>query len=265
MHRSTEPQNSACETSSQVGQVRARQIVVDIGSLPLNTGERGLLLWSMVVLNEINLLHSCVFTSMAQSDDTSPSGLAKHNQTLFFLQLLAGKLSEAWDAFERDHQESTAFTSRLPYLPSKAQEGYRAVSEYFRHRKNPITMMRNWMGFHYGKQLSDALDKLPRGTQVHIWRVPERTANFRFDVGSQAASQEMNREFPDPAGTKGYHRFLYDVIQVLSGFGLFLSALVAYLAGLDHFEGGEGFDASAGGPGTMALFVDLPEKPPPGE
>jgi len=51
--------------------------------------ERRLLLWSMVALNELNLLYACVATSFTDPG-IPPVGLASQNQTLFFLTLLAG-------------------------------------------------------------------------------------------------------------------------------------------------------------------------------
>jgi hypothetical protein len=227
----------------------------NLGALDLNAEERRLLLWSMVALNEINLLYSCVAMSQTDPRDTSPLGLARQSQTLFFLTLLAGKLSEAWDAFERDFAESQAFSGRLPYLPSAAQKGYGELREYFGNKKNPIRMMRNWVSFHYGEELRDALSRLPDKTLMNIWVAPN-TANARFDVGSEAASIAMNEAFSRPQGTTGYECFLRDVLRVLGGFGLLLSALVVYLLGSVDRGRGHPIEVPGGGSLSFAPFLD---------
>ncbi len=235
----------------------------DLGSLDyLNSEERRLLLWSMVALNELNLLYSAVAMSQTDPRDTSPIGLARQSQTVFFLTLLAGKLSEAWDAFERDFAESLAFKGRLPRLPVAAQTGYTELCKYFGIKKNPIRMMRNWMSFHYGDELRDALDRLPDSTLINIWVAPN-TANARFDIGSEAASIAMNEAFSRPEGTTGYECFLHDVLHVLGGFGLLLSALVVYLLGTVDRGRGHPIEVPAGGSLAFAPFLDASQLTPP--
>jgi len=194
----------------------------------LTLDERRLLLWSMVVMNDLNLLRASAALSASDSEDRMPVGRARTSQMLFFLTLLAGKLSEAWDAFQRDFANASCFRDRLPYLPGSAQESYNRLTEYFRVRRNPVCMVRNWVSFHYGTQLRDSLDQLPPGTPVGIWLAPS-SACSRFDIGSVAVTASMNNEFSEPNGTLGYHRFLRDVLRVHDWFDDLLSAFVMYL------------------------------------
>ena len=52
---------------------------IKLGSLSyLRADERALLLWTMVVLNDLNILYSCVVMSGTDPSDKSPNGLARN-------------------------------------------------------------------------------------------------------------------------------------------------------------------------------------------
>ena len=119
------------------------------------------------------------------------------------------------------------------------------------------------MSFHYGDQLREALDRLPASTLINIWIAPN-TVNARFDIGSEAASRAMNEAFSRPEGTSGYECFLQDVLKVLGGFGLLLSAPVTYLLGSVDGERWHPIEAPAGGPLAFAPFLDVSQLRPLG-
>lgn len=229
----------------------------DLKSLDyLDTDERTLLLWSLVVLNDLNQLYACLVMSQTNPRDKSPVGLARHNQTMFFLTLLAGKLSEAWDAFHRHFAENESFKGRLAHLPDESRSSYRELQDYFQRTKNPVRMMRNWVSFHYGDELRDVLERLPSVATINIW-LASSLANVRSDIGSEAAAVSMNQEFTTNQGMLGYERFLHDVLRVHRWFGGLLNGLILFLLG--SFPGGPlplDVEVPAGGTGTLPPFLD---------
>jgi len=116
-------------------------------------------------------------------------------------------------------------------------------------------MMRNWVSFHYGEQLRDALGRLPGGTQVNIW-FARSPANDRFDIGSIAASLSMNAEFTKPDGTTGYQRFLDEVMDVHEWMLYLLNALMLYLLDPLLERPSVPLEAPGGGPQSVQPFLD---------
>jgi len=105
--------------------MQIQHFLLDLRTLdPLTKEERGLLLWTMVVLNELNLLHATAAMSKVPPECGTPLDLVRQSQALFFMTLLAGKQNEAWEAFQRDFARATCFTERLPHLSDYARTSY---------------------------------------------------------------------------------------------------------------------------------------------
>jgi hypothetical protein len=244
--------------SNKTATVPIRHFRIELRTLrTLTKDELRLLLWSMVALNDLNVLHASIVLSMPGPGEVDSIGLARHNQTLFFRTLAAGKLYEVWDAFRRDFADAECFTSRLRRLPNASQRHYELLKAYFGAKKNPIRMMRNWVAFHYGTELRKALDALPDDAVLNAW-FDDSVGNARFDAGSEVTARKMNEEFSVPGGDAGIERFMKDTLRVLGWVVSILTDLVGYLMHpLLSDQKPLQVDAPASRPQGYAPFADI--------
>ena len=111
------------------------------------------------MLNEVYILNRMVLLSFkTNSNGTEVEEWAQHSQSLFFLEILAGKLFEGWELLKRDY-----FTARLSreYKESLTIVGSDALEELKRYfsNSNIITKVSNQHAFHFSEQASEGIIK----------------------------------------------------------------------------------------------------------
>jgi hypothetical protein len=178
----------------------------------LTRDEQRLFTAAMVILNETNILMGCVLATYPEV--AAPRHVidkARTSQTVFFLQLLAGKLSEAWRALRTD----TALQQRRVALNAKARAAYDDLTRYYDSNGQAIPIMRNKLAFHYDPERIAALfESLTPDETFEIWVPTTHTTDMRCNAGAILAASAMNAMRHDTTAEPGFLRFLEDVRQV---------------------------------------------------
>jgi hypothetical protein len=136
---------------------------------------------------------------------------ARTSQTMFFMQLLAGKLNEAWHVLKID----TALLERRHALNERARVAYQGLTTYFDSNRQAIPIMRNKLAFHYdSERIATLAAGLVPDESFHLWVPTTHTTDVRCDAGAVLAANAMNIMLQSTAAAPGFQRFLEDLRHV---------------------------------------------------
>lgn len=125
------------------------------------------------LLNELNTLQKVIFMSAKQTDDTLERR-GRNLQALFFVRILAGKLSEAWELLKRDFFGAKLSQEYETRLDPDATKNLDKLKKYF-SRQNLIHQIRNEFAFHYSspEQMKKQLEGVPKEETFELFVAPE--------------------------------------------------------------------------------------------
>ena len=125
------------------------------------------------LLNELNTLQKVIFIAAKYTEDTLERR-GRNLQALFFVRILAGKLSEAWELLKRDFFGAMLSQEYETRLDSDAKKNLEKLKKYF-SRQNLIHQIRNEFAFHYSspEEIKRQLDEVPREEVFELLLAPE--------------------------------------------------------------------------------------------
>jgi hypothetical protein len=178
----------------------------------LTRDELGLFVTAMIVLNEVNTLMGCVLVTNPQvAEPRHVLNRARTSQMIFFMQVLAGKLSEAWLVLKAD----TALRQRRNALNDKARLAYDKLAAYYDSNGQAIPIMRNKLAFHYdSERIATLAASLERDETFELWAPTSHTTDARCNAGAVLAASAMNLMLHGTASVPGFERFIEDLSQV---------------------------------------------------
>lgn len=118
------------------------------------------------ISNEINLFSKLLFWSgMDKTDETESNG--QDSQIWMLLQILAGKLYEAWELYRNVFYGCKISQLLASNLDSAVREDLTNLKKYFTKNNNSIKRIRNHFAFHYSHKSIDPI--LPEGTSYSLY------------------------------------------------------------------------------------------------
>jgi len=235
----------------------ARLTKADLGFL----GEEKLVLLAsaLTARNELGILLTSAVC--AQPEPIAQDAIvseARASQTLFFLQLLAGKLNEAWVLFDTNYMGKQLLADLESKFAEEGKKALREVENHFRAGSSPIRMIRQKFAFHYDIGFTrTSLHDMDSSSPIQFW-LTKHPWTTRYDIGSSIAYKALDRVFSSesacrpsdpaqgivdaiarsageeaavPGKVYGVKRFLDEVIAITEAFLRFLDAVICALIG----------------------------------
>jgi hypothetical protein len=211
---------------------------------------------------------------------------ARSSQALFFLQLLAGKLNEAWKLFSEKYVGKPSLTGIEPGFSEDGRKALKDIIAYFQPGGGTIYVMRNKFAFHYDEGLmTRSLQELDPGEPVQLW-ITEQVATTRNDMGTRLVFRMLRTKFDDksrctsPSGAQraagalaqgvgeeadvpgkayGVQRFLEEVTRMTRSFIRFTDQIVLCLIGDTLQKTSSVIDVSRSDDPGLPAFPDAAE------
>jgi hypothetical protein len=118
-------------------------------------------------LDELAILQKClIFSAQTMASAIGVQRTAQRAQSLFFMQMLAGKLNEGWEMLQKSYFSTRLSQQYYSLLPDEARMAIDELGKYF-GRENLIRRLRNEYAFHYERDNVDkGLDHIRRSTSL---------------------------------------------------------------------------------------------------
>lgn len=187
------------------------------------------------LFNEINILIRTLRFSN-KSTGTAVETAAQNSQTLFFLELLAGKLWEAWAMMEK-----TWFRYKIDYdLTDSGKDALDKLKRYF-SKDNLVKRIRDNYAFHYG---NDILEKIPTrietttDDEVFDIYLSKLTVNCFFPP-AMVLTLEMLKSINPNDAWKALEQLRDEVMDTAELWLEFLKAFISFITSKDSIKDGE--------------------------
>jgi hypothetical protein len=126
--------------------------------------------------NDIRHLSILIHMAVKGLDDstTHDRGIASH-QLQHLIRLFASTLHETWEIIRKNWDGLLIGKNRYPTLSSEGQKSIDLLRSYFADGNNPITRIRNKVGFHYDTEVViPTLKQLSEKTELQILAGPNQ-------------------------------------------------------------------------------------------
>jgi hypothetical protein len=140
------------------------------------------------ITNEINALTKFTFWSANAKCESGAEENGRDMNILLFMRLLAGKLFEAWEVYEKFFFGTGLSKIYEPLLDETASEALKSLKKYF-GKDNLAHKLRNKVAFHYSPKVIDAsLEDLENPLFVYLDKsaAPNNLFLFAEDLVSNA-------------------------------------------------------------------------------
>ena len=181
----------------------------------LPEAERNLLFLAGHILNELNSLNKIFTWCLSRPPNEASSAvnsLAQGVQALVYARVLAGKVSEAWEALKVSWSRSKVALRLESSLHPDAVAALRLLKKYF-GRSNPINRVRNSVAFHYsantlGAHWQEAIAGAPYeaifggtiGNNLNVGAETVANAALLHSVGRDTPEESLRVFFEDVQG-----------------------------------------------------------------
>ena len=176
------------------------------------------------VCNEINaLLRVAVWATLGSSQET-PTKEARAFLTNFFLTLLAGKLTEAYNVIQKAYFGSVLSKKYSKRLNPEASSALDRLNRYFSSTNN-VHKIRNYFAFHYSpERLADALPYIEGDLVLYMQK--GHAANNLFAFAEEAATQALFREMAIQDNAQGVPALMGELTSTAKQFVIFFDGLM---------------------------------------
>ena len=124
--------------------------------LAIPEAERTFFLALAHLFNEINALTKMLYWAASAPDTTEAEDHGRLATMLLLTQLVAGKLSEAWELFTKSFFGASLSKQYEPKLSGEPAEALKRLKKYFGSR-NALKTIRNTFAFHYSPKDVDSV------------------------------------------------------------------------------------------------------------
>ena len=195
-------------------------IRVELGKgqlLAMPEPERAFFLTLGHILNELNALTRMMYWAAGTpAKENSPEDHGRFAVVLLLVRLLAGKLNEAWEFFQRSFFGAGLSKRYEPQLDDMAESALGLLKRYFGSR-NHVHVIRNDFAFHYSPQeISAVLPKVEDRLPVYLER--EVVPNNLFYSSEMLLAQALLEAIMDENDTDPYDSLVKELFDVSAWF-----------------------------------------------
>lgn len=188
------------------------------------------------LLNEMNTLQKVIFIAGKHTEEPLERR-GRNLQALFFVRILAGKLSEAWELLRRDFFGAKLSQEYETRMDAEAKKSLETLKSYF-SRQNLIHRIRNDFAFHYSspEDLQSQLDTVPTEEVFELLLAPEH-GNCLYSMSDvilnfsllKAVHPDLNPVDPDDV-SRAMDKVLGETFHVTRQFLDFLGECLVIIA-----------------------------------